>query len=479
MNTTVEIKPAKEVTGDCPVKGFDKTAAVPSNLNSLPLPPKVEGGLPVIGRGLELMKNPLDFILKYEKKLGDCFRFKVANREYFVMSNVEASEFAARQGRDFLKSGSLWADLMQEWDAPNAIVGIDGPKHTEMRRLYKPKMSKDIIISQHKEIEEITKKVIGSLTTGQEKSVRDLTRYLVNNLVSFSINGERTILDEEFIQEIIDWQRQTFNMLVLKKWPKFLKYRPGYKQMEKKIWNYVDKIQNERRREPTSDFVSFMIKAKGESPDLLTEGDVNFSTLLPLFGGADTVGTTAAFLIHELCFNPTVRERVTKAVDAAVKNNNGEIPEPEFLKNNVPELNGICMEILRLYPTAFSIGRTATQDFAFKGYRIPKGSEILIMTTAAHFDDRFYKDPLKLDIDRYEAPREEHKARYVFLPYGVGTHVCLGAGFSELLFLTVAATLIYYFDFEVANPNKQYKKIFDPSIGLEKAFKIRMKGWRH
>lgn len=479
MNNPAEIKSAANEEAECPVKGFDKSAATPEHLNLLPLPPLVSGGLPVIGRGLELMKNPLDFILKYEKKLGDCFRFKVANREYYVLTNVDASEFAARQGRDFLKSGSLWADLMKEWDAPNAIVGIDGPKHTEMRRLYKPKMSKEIVVSQHKEIEEITKKVVGSLTTGEEKSVRDLTRFLVNNLVSFSINGERNILEESFVNEIIDWQRQTFNRLVLKKWPSFMRFRPSYIRSQKKIWDYVGQVQEERRQHPTEDFVSFMMNAKKQSPELLTEGDVNFSTLLPLFGGADTVGTTTAFLIHELCFNPTVRARVSEAVDRAVESNNGEIPDPEYLKDHVPELYGICMEILRLYPTAFSIGRTATQDFAFKGYRVPKGSEVLIVTTAAHFDERFYKNPLKLDIDRYLPPREEHKARYAFLPYGVGTHVCLGAGFSELLFLTVAATLIYYFDFEVADPNRQYEKIFDPSIGIEKAFKIRMKGWRH
>lgn len=457
-------------------KGFDKTAAKPDNLKSLPLPPKVQGGLPLLGRGLEVMKNPLNFMLSYEKKLGDCYRFKVANREYFVMTNVDASEFAARHGKDLLKSGALWESLMKEWDMPNAVVGIDGPKHTEARRLFKPKMSKDLAVDKNELFEEVTKKVFDKIKPSSEVSVRNLTRYLVNTVVSATFNGSNELMDRKFAIDAIDWQTQTFNMHVLKKWPKIMKYRPSFRAKDKKVWKYVDEMLKEKEESPGDDFASFIVSAAKDNPQLFeTKGDVNFGILAPLFAGADTVGTTSSFLIQELCYNPEIRRRVVEAVDKAVEENDGKLPGPEFLKENVPELYGVCMETLRLYPTAFSIGRTATQDFAYKGYRVPKGSEVLIVTTAAHFDKRFYKDPQKFDIDRYKSPREEHKTRYAFLPYGVGSHVCLGAGFSELMFLTVAATIIYNYEFETTSPSERPKQIFDPSLGLETKFKIRVR----
>ncbi|MBD2858102.1 cytochrome P450 [Spongiibacter sp. KMU-158] len=455
-------------------------AVAPHNLDALPLPPLVEGGLPFIGRGLEVMKHPLKFMLKYEKELGDCYRFKVANREYFVLSNVDASEFAAKNGREYLKSGALWADFAKEWDMPNQMLGLDGEKHAKSRRLFKSKMSKNLAVECHQKFEEVTKKVVGELQAGQVESVRDLTRYLVNSLVSTAFNGSSELIDKQFAIDAIDWQTQTFNIFVLKKWPRLMKWRPSFKRKGKAVWDYVEKTIAEKTQNPGDDFASYVLELARNNPDLFeTEGDLKFNIVAPLFAGADTVGTTSTFMLHELCFNPSLRERVTAAVDKAVAENGGAIPSPEFLKDHVPELYGLCMETLRLYPTAFSISRTATQSFAFKGYRIPKDSEVLVVTTAAHFDERFYKYPRKFDIDRYSAPREEHKARYAFQPYGVGTHVCLGAGFAELLFLTLAATIIYHFDFEVADPHREYQQIFDPSLGIETGFKIRMKGWRH
>lgn len=448
---------------------------------TLPLPPLAGGGLPFIGPAFEVMDNPMKFCLKARREHGDIFRFKVAHREYYVLSGFDGCEFAARQGRDKLKSGALWADLMKEWDSPNQIVGIDGAKHTEARRMFKPMMSKNLAGENHEMIEEVTREMIGRISTGQEVSVSLMTRQLVNNLISFIFNGERTELPEAFINDTLEWQRQTFNMLVLKKWPKFFKYiLPSFNRREKQVWGYIEKMKAERRANPKEDFGSKVIAAAKENPHLFeTEGDINFGFLAPLFAGADTVGTTSTFMIHELCFNPTVRERVRKAVDKVVDENEGKIPEPQWLRDNCPELYGICQETLRLYPTAFAIGRTATQDFTFNGYQVPKNSEVLIFTTANHFDPEYFPDPWKFDIDRYAPPRAEHKKKYGFLPYGIGTHTCLGAGFSELMFLSVAATIIYHFDFEVADPHRSYKQVFDPSLGIEQSFKIRMKGWRH
>ena len=122
---------------------------------------------------------------------------------------------------------------------------------------------------------------------------------------------------------------------------------------------------------------------------------------------------------------------------------------------------------------AFGVYRQAGADFDFGGYRVARGTDVLVFTSATHTDARCFADPHRFDVERFRAPRNEHRLKFAFAPYGGGPHVCLGAGMGEALLVLSTATLLRELCFEPVIPNRRYGPIYDPSLSLDDAFRLR------
>ena len=84
--------------------------------------------------------------------------------------------------------------------------------------------------------------------------------------------------------------------------------------------------------------------------------------------------------------------------------------------------NAPMMETLRLYSIAPAVTRTAAQGFVFAGYRVKKGQNMILASTASHFLPELFPEPHTFDISRYSESRREHKKRGAYAPFGIGTH---------------------------------------------------------
>ena len=95
------------------------------------------------------------------------------------------------------------------------------------------------------------------------------------------------------------------------------------------------------------------------------------------------------------------------------------------------------MESLRMHPIAMTLPRTSTRDFEFQGHHIPANTRCLIAISVTHHLTEFFPEPRRFDIERYAPPRMEHTQTHAYVPYGIGSHACLGASTADLLFLLV------------------------------------------
>ena len=98
----------------------------------------------------------------------------------------------------------------------------------------------------------------------------------------------------------------------------------------------------------------------------------------------------------------------------------------------LPYTEMVIRESLRLYPPAPSVAREPVEDIHCGGYRIRKGSLILVHTYAMQRDPRFFPDPERFDPDRFAAGWEERIPRFAYLPFGAGPRVCIGNSFAMM-----------------------------------------------
>ena len=105
---------------------------------------------------------------------------------------------------------------------------------------------------------------------------------------------------------------------------------------------------------------------------------------------------------------------------------------------NLPVLNGVVLESLRLIPPAPYIPLRVIRDTAFGAIEAPRGSTVLLSARETHRDPRHYPEP-----DRFLPSRWNTKSpdAYQFIAFSGGARRCPGASFSIILIKLVVAMI--------------------------------------
>jgi cytochrome P450 len=121
----------------------------------------------------------------------------------------------------------------------------------------------------------------------------------------------------------------------------------------------------------------------------------------------------------------------------------------------MPDLHGAMMETLRRYPVARSHRARVAKPLTVSGYRLEPGNNVIVAMTVPHFLEEFYPHPMQFDIERFREPRNEHRQRGAYAPFGLGDHTCLGAGIAEVQLMVTLATLLHTYTLQFEPPAYQ------------------------
>jgi len=101
----------------------------------------------------------------------------------------------------------------------------------------------------------------------------------------------------------------------------------------------------------------------------------------------------------------------------------------------------VVSEALRLYPPAFQLYRVCVRETVVGSHRFRPGDKVLIPIYALHRHRRWWRDPDVFDPDRF-APDQPAPDRHLYMPFGAGARVCLGAAFAMTELVVMLATLM-------------------------------------
>ena len=131
-----------------------------------------------------------------------------------------------------------------------------------------------------------------------------------------------------------------------------------------------------------------------------------------------------------------------------------------------------------MWPAAPVLFRTAANSFEFAGYHIAAGTPMFLPHIVPHHLHEHFPEPERFDVDRYLPDRAEHRQSHAYVPFGVGVHRCLGAGFADLQTLLILAVLVRVADMELHPRGYDLKVSNVPTPRPAKNFKVRIKRLR-
>lgn len=167
----------------------------------------------------------------------------------------------------------------------------------------------------------------------------------------------------------------------------------------------------------------------------LSDRQITDDLIAFMIAGHDTTATTLSYALWQLGRHPQVQERVLAEV-TAVGDRSLEPADVARLGTTAAVLH----EALRLCPPAPATSREAVRDIDVDGFRVERGSMLVVGIYALHRDPRLWSDPLTFDPDRFAGGSRPD--RWHYLPFAAGPRSCIGDHFAMLEATLALATIV-------------------------------------
>jgi len=403
---------------------------------------------------------------------GPVFRIKAPGMNVVIMAGPDVNRFMQKQGTDYFITADAWDVFKEEMEADKLILTSDGKEHFEMRRIMKRGFSPTIIKERVPEIIKNIQLIASKEGTNKKIFTVDFMQRVVANQLGFFLANT---YPEDYFTDLRYFVRKLLN-IVSGRQPKIATKFPKYKKAKARSFELAKQVVEEHRNKKNEvpDYIDDLLAANEGKEPYFTERDLVCAALSPFIAGLDTLANTAAFQLYDLLKHPDVLEAVRKEVDEAFTEG---MPDLNKLRK-IKSLHALALESLRIHPAAPALKRVAKKSFEFKGYSIDKGETILIPMVLTHFLPEFFTDPYKFDLNRYSPERNEHRQASIYAPFGLGPHICSGNKFAEVLLMTIAATMLRYFELESLPSDYEVKLVTNPIPGPSRKFYFKIKDSR-
>ncbi len=424
-----------------------------------------ESGLPIIGNTFKMLADPTAFTRGMVEKYGRVYRNNAFGGTVVALIGADANELVLFDRKKIFSSEQGWGPILDQL-FPRGLMLMDFDHHRADRKAlsiaFKPEPMRHYVGSLNhgiaKRIEEW-----GTGDMAFYPAIKQLTLDLAaDSFIGIPFGPEAQKVNEAFVDMV------QASVAPIRRPLPFTKLKKGVDGRAYLVDYFTRETERRRAEGGGQDMFSQFATATREDGELLPVDEVVDHMNFLMMAAHDTITSSATSLVYYLAKNPEWQEKLREELRAITGGEGRALRYEDLAKAELTEM--AFKEALRMMPPVPSIPRRALEEFEFGGYRIPAGTPVGVNPTFVHNDPEIWDSPEKFDPMRFTKEAEKARHKYAWVPFGGGSHMCLGLHFAYMQIKILMAHLLTSYRIEVADgyaPAWQAWPIPQPRDGLQ------------
>lgn len=414
----------------------------------LPDPPFAGGGVPLLGHGWQLVRDPLGYFARLRDH-GDVVRLKLGPKTVYAATAPElVGELALNP--DYIIGGPLWESL-EGLLGKEGVATANGPTHRRQRRTIQPAFRLDVLPEYGPIMAEEAHAFAQRWQPGETidctaEAFRTAVRIAARCLLRGDYMDERA---ERLCAALATVFLGMYRRMVIPAGPLYRLPLPANRKFNRALADMhlvVDEIVAERRAsgQNPNDLLTALLTAKNENGDPIGEQEIHDQVVAIVTPGAETVASTIMSLLQVLAEQPEHADKVAEEAESVGGDRAVAFEDVRRLAHT----NNVVVETMRLQPPVWILTRRAVAETELGGYRIPAGADLVYSPYAIQRDPRSYERNTEFDPDRWLPERVKDLPKYAMTPFGVGNRKCPSDHFSMAMLTILTAEVARKWRFE-------------------------------
>ncbi|KAM4695588.1 cytochrome P450 2G1-like [Rhinophrynus dorsalis] len=415
--------------------------------------------LPLFGNLLQVRNGEMaKTLMELGKQYGSVYTFYFGPRPVVVFCGYDAvKEALVDHGEDFTGRGKQ--PTVDRVFQGYGLMASEGNRWRQLRRFSLTTLRNFGLGKRSIEdrIKEEVQCLVEELRTYKERPFNPATiiSKAVSNVISSIVFGKRFDYSDKRFHRMLDIFYETFELMssiwgqIQDMVPQIMNHIPGPHQ---KITTLLEELNdfiaervklNQETLDPNSprDYIDcFLLKMQEEKDNPNSEFNSR-NLLLTLnnlfFAGGETVATTLKHGLLILLRYPDIQAKLHKEIDQIIGQNRSPSIED---RNNMPYTEAVIHELQRFSNVIpMNAPHSTTRDTEFRGYTIPKGTDVCALLCSVLGDPKHFATPEKFNPKHFLEEDGSFKRNDAFMPFSIGKRMCLGEGLARMelfLFLT-------------------------------------------
>jgi len=415
--------------------------------------------------------DPLAVFTGWAREFGDIFYYRAGWIHVYFLNSPELIESVLVTNQQNFRKDRVIQN--SRWFLGQGLLTSEGGEWLRQRRLSQPAFHRERLALYARIINGCAEEMLDSWKDGENRDVHQEMMQLTLRVaakVLFSVDVKNESKEVAAALNLLMKHSSGARML-LPPWVRYLplpfliRVRRAVRQLDEVVYRII----RERRRSENDngDLLSMLMSARDEDGSRMTDRQLRDEVMTFLLAGHETTALSLSWAWYLLSENPEAENKLHHELARVLDGKN-----PSF--EDLPRLcytEAVVKESVRLYPPAWSLARTAAEDFEIGGYLVPAGSNVVMSQWIMHRDPRFFPSPEQFDPGRWFEEHTQRLPRFAYFPFGGGPRYCVGASFAMMEATLLLAAIAQRFRLRMV-PGHNVVPV--PSITLRPKYGIKM-----